>query len=107
MVAVRFGIYLVCLDPTIGHEMKKTRPCIVVSPDEMNQAIRTVIIAPMTTRTHAYPTRIPLEFEGKSGEIVLDQLRTVDSARLIRRLGSLEAKTGAKVLACLQEMFSL
>lgn len=106
MVISRFEVYLVNLDPTVGHEIKKMRPCLVVSPDEMNHHIRTVIVAPMTTKGRSYPTRIPCRFKGKSGQVVLDQIRTVDSVRLVRRLGKIDAKTASKVLSILQEMFS-
>jgi mRNA interferase MazF len=106
MVIDRFDVYLVSLDPTVGHEIKKVRPCLVISPDEMNHHIRTVIIAPMTTRGRAYPTRVPCKIKGKSGQVVLDQLRTVDSARLTSKLGRISEKIGSEVLAVLQEMFA-
>ncbi len=106
MAINRFEVYLVNLDPTVGHEIKKVRPCLVVSPDEMNHHIRTVIVAPMTTKGRAYPTRVPCRFKGKTGHIVLDQLRTVDSVRLVRNLGSISQKTASDVLAVLQEMFA-
>lgn len=102
----RFDVYLVTLDPTLGSEIQKTRPCLVVSPDEMNHHIRTVIVAPMTTKGQPYPTRVPCRFRGKDGQIVLDQLRTVDKARLVHRVGRLDPKTGAKVLAVLGELFA-
>ena len=102
----RFDVYLVSLDPTVGSEIQKTRPCVVVTPDEMNRHIRTVIIAPMTTRGRPYPTRVPCDFEGKHGQIVLDQIRTVDRARLVRRLGRLEEPVQQETLAVLQEMFA-
>jgi mRNA interferase MazF len=102
----RCDVFLVNLGPTVGHEIKKMRPCLVISPDEMNHHIRTVIIAPMTTNGRAYPTRVPCKFKGKSGQVVHDQLRTVDSARLTRKLGRISKKTGAEVLTVLQEMFS-
>jgi mRNA interferase MazF len=102
----RFEVYLVGLDPTVGSEIRKTRPCLVVSPDEMNAHIRTVIIAPMTTKGRPYPTRVPCRFRGVRGHVVLDQLRTVDSARLVRRLGRLDHRAGTAVLAVLQEMFA-
>ena len=82
MVVKRFEVYLVNLDPTIGSEIKKTRPCLIVSPDEMNRHIATVIVAPMTTKSKNYPTRVSGKFQGKSGQVVLDQLRTVDKRRL-------------------------
>lgn len=106
VVVRRFDVYLVALDPTVGSEIKKTRPCLVVSPDEMNAHIATVIVAPMTTRRRPYPTRISCRFQGKSGEIVLDQLRTVDRARLIKRLGRISPTTQQEVLAALAEMFA-
>ena len=106
MVVNRFDVFLVNLDPTVGHEIKKMRPCLVVSPDEMNHGIRAVIIAPMTTKGRAYPTRVPCKFKGKSGQVVLDQLRTVDSVRLARKLGTISKRTRSEVLAVLQEMFA-
>lgn len=106
MAVGRFNVYLVSLDPTVGREIKKTRPCLVVSPDEMNRHIRTVIVAPMTTKGRQYPTRVPCRFRGKAGQVVLDQIRTVDAARLVRKLGRLDADTGAKILAVLGEMFA-
>jgi mRNA interferase MazF len=106
VVVARFGVYLVRLDPTEGHEIQKTRPCVVISPDEMNRHIGTVIVAPMTTHGRAYPTRVELTFQGKSGQIVLDQVRTVDKSRLVRRLGRLDKPTAERVLAVLQEMFA-
>lgn len=102
----RFEIYLVNLDPTIGSEIKKTRPCVVVSPDEMNHHIRTVIVAPMTTRGRKYPTRIPCRLGGKSGQIVLDQIRTIDSSRLVRKLGRISKRTSSEVLRILAELFA-
>src|SRR5215213_4608129 len=93
VVGKRFGVYLVSLDPTVGSEIQKTRPCVVVSPDEMNRHIRTVIVAPMTTGGQAYPTRVACTFQGKRGQVVLDQIRTVDTTRLIRRLGAIDART--------------
>lgn len=106
MVARRFDVYLVNLDPTIGSEINKTRPCTVVSPDEMNRWIRTVIIAPMTTKGRDYPTRIACEFDGQQGQVVLDQLRTVDKTRLVQRLGRLDKHTQSDVLIGLKEMFA-
>ena len=106
MVAKRFEVYLVNLDPTIGREIKKTRPCLIISPDEMNQHIATVIIAPMTTQGRSYPTRIPCEFQGKAGQIVLDQIRTVDRARLVKKLGQIDSATQKAVLLLLAEMFA-
>lgn len=106
VVIRRFGVYLVRPDPTVGSEIQKMRPCVVVSPDEMNAAIATVIVAPMTTGGHDYPTRVPCEFRGKSGRIVLDQLRTVDKTRLVRRLGTIDQPTRALLLSVLAEMFA-
>jgi mRNA interferase MazF len=104
MALDRFEVYLVNLDPTIGSEIVKTRPCVIVSPDEMNHNIRTVIVAPLTTKGQAYPSRVACRFKGKNGQVVLDQIRTVDRARLIRKLGRLDSKTSAQVLEVLQEM---
>ena len=106
MVVRRFEVYLVNLDPTLGSEIQKTRPCLVISPDEMNELIATVIIAPMTTKGRKYPTRVDCLFEGKEGQIVLDQIRTVDKVRLVRRLGRITASTQKEVLAILAQMFS-
>lgn len=106
MVVKRFEVYLVSLDPTLGSEIKKTRPCLVISPDEMNRYIATVIVAPMTTQGQTYPTRVPCRFQGKDGQIVLDQIRTVDKARLIRRLGRIHPSTQKAVLTVLVEMFA-
>jgi len=106
MVVSRFEIYLVRLDPTEGHEIRKTRPCLVISPDEMNHYIDTVIMAPMTTKGRDYPTRVPARFQRKTGQIVLDQIRTVDKTRLVRRLGKIDEVTAQKVLTLLGEMFA-
>ncbi len=106
MVARQFDVFLISLDPTVGREIKKTRPCLVVSPDEMNRHIGTVLTAPMTTRTRAYPTRVACRFRGKSGEIALDQIRAVDRSRLVRRLGRINPATREAVLAVLAEMFA-
>ncbi len=106
MVVKRFEVYLVNLDPTIGSEIKKTRPCLIVSPDEMNRHIATVIVAPMTSQGNNYPTRVACEFEGKSGQVVLDQLRTVDKQRLVKRLGRIEKGVQKEVLVVLAEMFA-
>jgi mRNA interferase MazF len=106
MVAERFDVYLVSLDPTVGSEIKKTRPCLIVSPDELNRHVATVIVAPMTTKGRTYPTRVPCVFEGKHGEIVLDQLRTVDRTRLFKRLGRIEAAVQKTVHRKLAAMFA-
>jgi mRNA interferase MazF len=106
MVVKRFDVYLINLDPTVGSEIRKTRPCLVISPDEMNRFIGTVIVAPMTTKGAQYPTRVPCKFQGKQGQVVLDQIRTVDKARLVRRLGKVTEQTRAAVLSVLGEMFA-
>ena len=106
MVAKRFEVYLVNLDPTIGSEIKKVRPCLVISPDEMNAHIATVIVAPMTTQGRAYPTRVSCKFQGKDGQVVLDQIKTVDKTRLAKKLGTISASTQKAVLAILAEMFA-
>ena len=105
MVVKRFDIFLVNLDPTIGSEIQKTRPCLIISPDEMNRNIRTVIVAPMTKKGRDYPTRVACEFQGKQGQIVLDQIRTIDKSRLVRKLGQLKEESRADVLDTLAEMF--
>ena len=106
MVISRFEVHLVAIDPTIGREIRKTRPCLVVSPDEMNHNIRTSIVAPMTTKGRAYPTRVPCRFGGKSGQVVLDQIRTVDQVRLVKKIGRIDDRTAQRVLDILQEMFA-
>ena len=106
LVASRFEIHLVRLDPTVGREIRKTRPCLIISPDEMNRHIDTVIVAPMTTHGRAYPTRVPVRFQRKTGQIVLDQIRTVDKMRLVKRLGTINKPTADKVLATLGELFA-
>lgn len=122
----RFDVFLANLDPTLGSELgkshprmsgirmarlrddglRKARPCVVVSPDEMNRRVRTVVVAPMTTAGRRYPSRVPVRFAGKDGQVVIDQLRTVDKARLGRRLGALEAREAAAVLDVLREFFA-
>ena len=106
MVVKRFDVYLVNLDPTIGREIKKTRPCLVISPDEMNRHIGTVIVAPMTTQGQAYPTRISCRFQGKNGQIVLDQIRTIDKTRLVKKLGQINTAAQKAVIVLLAEMFA-
>ena len=110
MVAVgsvqRGHVYLVSLDPTEGSEIRKTRPCVVVSPDELNEHMRTCIVAPMTTASRSYPFRIRCQFQGKSGHVVLDQIRTVDRRRLVRDLGTLSAQALERSLRALAEMFA-
>lgn len=102
----RGDVYLVQLDPTRGSEIRKTRPCLIVSPDELNDHLRTVIVAPMTTGGHAYPWRVSCRFQGRNGFVAVDQLRTVDVERLARRLGRLAPNALAAVLSVLEEMFA-
>jgi mRNA interferase MazF len=102
----RFDVYLTNLDPTIGSEIQKTRPCLIISPDEMNRHIRTVIVAPMTTVGRKYPTRISCRFSKKNAHIVLDQIRTIDKTRLIKKLGTLDSETQRNVISILQRLFS-
>jgi mRNA interferase MazF len=102
----RGGVHLVALDPTNGSEIRKTRPCLIVSPDELNQSLRTVVVAPMTTGGQVYPWRVPCRFQRRSGYVALDQLRTVDTERLVKRLGKLDPDTVSQVLRVLQEMFA-
>ena len=106
MVIKRFDVYLINLDPTVGSEMKKTRPCLIISPDEMNRNIRIVIVAPMTTAGKAYPTRVFCEFQGKKGQIVLDQICTTDKSRLIKKVGTVDPQIQAEVISTLQSMFA-
>ncbi|MEN8689485.1 MAG: type II toxin-antitoxin system PemK/MazF family toxin [Desulfobacterales bacterium] len=106
VVAQRFDVFLVNLDPTMGSEIKKTRPCLIISPDEMNRHIRTVIVAPMTTAGKNYPTRISCTFQNKKGQIVLDQIRTIDKARFIKKLGSIDAQVQVEVISTLQRLFA-
>lgn len=106
MVVRRFDVWLVNLDPTAGSEIKKTRPCLVVSPNEMNRHVQTAIVAPMTSKGRPYPSRVPCRFQGTTGQVVLDQIRTVDRVRLVKKLGKISAKTATEVLALLQEMFA-
>lgn len=106
MEVTRFSIFLVNLDSTIGSEVKKSRPCLVISPDEMNAHINTVIVAPMTTKGREYPTRVSCRFQMKEGQIVLDQIRSIDQARLVRKLGQIDSLTQKRVLNVLSEMFA-
>ena len=106
MVVKRFDVYLINLDPTVGSEIKKTRPCLIISPDEMNQHIRTVIVAPMTTAGKDYPTRVLCEFQGKTGRVVLDQIRTIDKSRLIKKVGAIDSQVQAEVISTLQSLFA-
>jgi mRNA interferase MazF len=107
MVVKRFDIFMVNLDPTVGSEIRKSRPCLIVSPDEMNENIATVIVAPMTTKGRGYPTRVPCTFKGKDGQVILDQIRTVDKSRLIQKQGKLAKDVQEKVLSILAKMFAL
>jgi mRNA interferase MazF len=102
----RFDVFLISLDPTQGSEIRKARPCLIVSPNEMNAHISTMIVAPMTTKGRSYPSRVPCTFQGKRGQVVLDQIRTVDKSRLQGRLGKIAPGTQKKVLDVLQEMFA-
>lgn len=104
---VRFDVFLINLDPTKGSEIKKTRPCVVISPNEMNHYIRTVIVAPMTTKGRPYPTRVSCKFQRKEGQVVLDQIRTVDKSRLVKKLGRLQVSTQEEIILVLSKMFSL
>ncbi|MBC8400648.1 MAG: type II toxin-antitoxin system PemK/MazF family toxin [Candidatus Marinimicrobia bacterium] len=106
LVVSRFDIFLVNLDPTIGSEIKKTRPCLIISPDEINRYINTVIVAPMTTKGNLYPSRVPIKFQNKTGKIVLDQIRTIDKTRLIQKLGQINKITRQKVLSTLNDIFA-
>ena len=106
VVVKRLDVYLVNLDATLGREIQKTRPCVIISPDEINCYIKTVIIAPMTGKSKDYPTRIVCQFQGTQGQIVLDQIRTVDKKCLVKHLGRLDKATGLKALETLQEMFA-
>ncbi len=106
MVAQRFDVHWVALDPTVGSEIKKTRPCVIVSPDDVNERVATVIVAPMTTRGRLYPTRVPCRFDGKDGRIVLDQLRTVDKRRLLNRMGMIDTETQRQILSVLAALFA-
>ena len=106
MAIARSEIYLVNLDPMFGSEIKKTRPCLVISPDEMNRHLRTVIVAPLTSQGRLYPTRVPCTFDGRDGLVVLDQIRTVDTLRLVKRLGQMDPLTMTAVLSYLERMFA-
>jgi mRNA interferase MazF len=106
MVVERFDVFLVALDPTVGSESQKTRPCLVISPNELNTYMNTVIVAPLTSSGKQYPTRIPVNFDGKDGFVVLDQIRTVSKQRLIKKLGVIEVSVQKDVLGALAEMFA-
>lgn len=102
----RFDVCLINLDPRVGLEIKKTRPCVIISPNEMNHYIKTVIVAPMTTKSKSYPSRAEVNFDGKSGQIVLDQIRTIDKARIVKKLGTLQSQTAHKLSEVLVEIFT-
>lgn len=102
----RFEVWLVGLDPTQGSEIRKTRPCLIISPDEMNRHLRTAIVAPMTSKRRPYPSRINLTFQRTKGQIVLDQIRTIDCSRLVRKLGRISGNRALEVSQRLQEMFA-
>ena len=106
VVAKRFDVFLVNLDPTVGSEIKKRRPCLIILPDEMNRYIRTVIVAPMTTAGKDYPTRVRCEFQNKKGQVVLDQIRTIDKSRLIRKIAAVDPQVQVEVISTLQSMFA-
>jgi len=106
MVVNRFDVYLTNLDPAVGSEIQKTRPCMIISPDEMNRHIRTVIVAPMTTAGKDYPTRVTCKFKKKRGQIVLDQIRTIDKTRLIKKIGNIDPETQLEVISILQRIFA-
>jgi len=106
MVIERFDVYLVILDPTVGSEIQKTRPCVIISPDEINRHIASVIVTPMRTKGRSYPTRVACTFQVKEGQVVLDQICTVDKLRMARKLGRLKVESQREVLSVLAEMFS-
>lgn len=106
MVVQRFDVFLINLDPTVGSEIKKTRPCLIISPDEMNRNIATVIVAPMTTKGQPYPTRVACNFQGKDGQIILDQIRTVDKTRLVKHLGQISIDEQKAVIDTLAQIFA-
>ena len=106
MVVNKFDVFLINLDPTIGSEIKKTRPCLIISPNEINHHIATVIVAPMTTKGQPYPTRVTCQFQGQNGQIVLDQIRTIDKTRLVKLLDQISAEEQKTVLDILAEMFT-
>jgi len=106
MVVNRFDVYLINLDSAVGSEIQKTRPCLIISPDEMNRYIRTVIVAPLSTSGKDYPTRVACKFQKKKGQIVLDQIRTIDKTRLIKKLGSIDPEAQLEVISILQRLFA-
>jgi mRNA interferase MazF len=106
VVVDRFDLFLVALDPTIGSEIKKTRPCVIISPNEMNKFSNTIIIAPLTSKTRTYPTRINITFQNKKGQVVLDQIRSIDKRRLLKKIGKVSEHMEDKICNVLVEMFS-
>ncbi|KAB8141855.1 type II toxin-antitoxin system PemK/MazF family toxin [Chloroflexia bacterium SDU3-3] len=106
MVAKRFDVFVVNLDPTVGSEIQKTRPCLIISPNELNDYIQTVIIAPMTSKSRSYPTRVTCTFEDRECHIILDQIRTVDKRRLLKHIGQIDTRTQQHVLDVLAQLFS-
>lgn len=104
MELIQYHLYLVNLDPTVSHEIRKTRPCLVISPNEMNRHLKTVMIAPLTTKSHGYPSRVGLRFEGREAWIVLDQIRTVDRIRLVKESGKLDGRHVRRVKDVIREM---
>ena len=106
VVVKRFDIFLISLDPTVGSEIQKTRPCLIISPDEMNRHIKTAIVAPLTSTGKDYPTRVPCKFKKKQGWIVLDQIRTIDKSKLIKKIGTIDPKAQLEVISTLQELFA-
>jgi len=104
MAVKQYEVYMLNLDPTVGHEISKTRPGVIISPDEMNDVLGTVIVAPLTSRSKAYPTRVPSKVQGRKGWVVLDQIRTLDKRRFHRRIGALDARAVRSVKATLKEM---
>ena len=100
----QYSVYLVSLDPTVGHEIKKTRPCVIISPDEMNRTLKTIMIAPMTTKFHPIPSRVRSNFSQKTSWIILDQIRTIDRRRIIKKLGEIRGKTIVEVKNVLKNM---
>jgi len=106
LVVKRFDVYLINLDPTVGSEIRKTRPCLIISPDEMNRHIRTAVVAPMTSACKNYPTRVTCKFGKKKGQVVLDQIRTIEKTRLIKKLGVIDSESQIEIISILQRMFA-
>lgn len=100
----QYDVHLIQLDPAVGHKIQKTRPCVIISPDEMNDNIGTLIIAPMTTKSHEYPSRVCLKFKGKTGWIVLDQIRTIDKTRVLKKVGKMGENDIQRIKRVIREM---